>query len=46
MSVARALLLLSFVRPVKRCVKREECKEGIDIRFSFPGVYVDEFSIM
>jgi hypothetical protein len=45
-SVTRALLLLSFARPVERPVKEEECKKGVDIRFSFLGVYVSEFSIM
>jgi hypothetical protein len=46
-SVVRALLLLSFARPVKRRVEEGECKEGgVDIRFSFLGVYVDKFSIM
>jgi hypothetical protein len=45
-SVAEALLLLSFARPVKRRVKERECKRGVDIRFSFLGVCVNEFSIM
>jgi hypothetical protein len=45
-SVARALLLSSFAGPVKQRVEGGECKEGIDIRFSFPGVCDDEFSIM
>jgi hypothetical protein len=44
-SVTGALLLSSFAGPVERRVKGGECK-GIDIRFSFPGVYVGEFSIM
>jgi hypothetical protein len=46
MSVTRALLLLSFVRPVKRRVKEKSVKEVIDIRFSFLGVCVGEFSII
>jgi hypothetical protein len=45
-SVTGALLLLSFAGPVKRRVKEGEYEERVDIRFSFPGVYVDEFSIM
>jgi hypothetical protein len=45
-SVARALLLLSFTRPVKRRVKEGECEKGIDIRFSFPEVCVNKFSII
>jgi hypothetical protein len=45
-SVAGALLLLSFARPVKQRVKREECKKGVNIRFSFLGVYNSEFSII
>jgi hypothetical protein len=46
-SVAGALLLLSFAGPVERRVKEGECeKEGVDIRFSFPGVCNSEFSIM
>ena len=45
-SVIRALLLLSFAGLVKRCVKGEEYKKGVDIRFSFLGVYVNKFSIM
>jgi hypothetical protein len=46
-SVTKALLLLSFAGPVKRRVKEREYKrEGVDIRFSFPGVYVSEFSII
>jgi hypothetical protein len=45
-SVAGALLLSSFAGPVKRRIKGGECERGVDIRFSFPGVYVDEFSII
>jgi hypothetical protein len=45
-SVARALLLLSFAGPVERRVKEGECEEGVNIRFSFLGVCVNEFSIM
>jgi hypothetical protein len=45
-SVTRALLFLSFAGLVKRRVKEGEYKKGVDIRFSFPRVYVDEFSIM
>jgi hypothetical protein len=45
-SVAGALLLSSFAGPVERRVEGGECKEGVDIRFSFSGVCVDEFSIM
>jgi hypothetical protein len=46
-SVAGALLLSSFAGPVKRRVKGGECeREGVDIRFSFLGVCVGEFSIM
>jgi hypothetical protein len=45
-SVAGALLLLFFARPVERRVEGEECEEGVDIRFFFPGVCVNEFSIM
>jgi hypothetical protein len=45
-SVAGALLLSSFAGPVKQCVKGGECKEGVDIRFSFLGVCVNKFSIM
>jgi hypothetical protein len=46
MSVVKALLLLSFVRLVKQHIKEEECKKGVDIRFSFLGVYVNKFSII
>jgi hypothetical protein len=45
-SVTRALLLLSFARLVKQRVKEEKCKKGVDIKFFFLGVYVDEFSII
>jgi hypothetical protein len=45
-SVAGALLLLSFAGPVERRVKEGECEKGVDIRFSFPGVCVNKFSIM
>jgi hypothetical protein len=45
-SVAKALLLLSFTGLVKRRVKKEECKKRVDIRFSFPRVYVNKFSII
>jgi hypothetical protein len=45
-SVARALLLSSFTGPVERRVEGGECERGVDIRFSFLGVYVGEFSIM
>jgi hypothetical protein len=45
-SVAGALLLLSFAGPVERRVKGGECEGEVDIRFSFPGVCVDEFSII
>jgi hypothetical protein len=45
-SVARALLLLSFARPVKQCVKGGECKKGVNIRFSFLRVCDNEFSII
>jgi hypothetical protein len=45
-SVAGALLLSSFAGLVKRRVKGGECEGGVDIRFSFPGVYDSEFSIM
>jgi hypothetical protein len=45
-SVAGALLLSSFAGPVERRVKGGECEGGVDIRFSFPGVCVNEFSIM
>jgi hypothetical protein len=45
-SITRALLLSSFARPVKRRVKEEECKKGVNIRFSFLGICVNEFSII
>jgi hypothetical protein len=46
-SVTRALLLSSFAGPVERRVKGRECEGGgVNIRFSFPEVYVNEFSIM
>jgi hypothetical protein len=45
-SVAGALLLSSFARPVKQRVEEGECKKRVDIRFSFLGVCVDEFSII
>jgi hypothetical protein len=45
-SVAKALLFLSFARLIKRRVKEKECKKGVNIRFSFPGVYINEFSII
>jgi hypothetical protein len=45
-SVAGALLLSSFAGPVERRVEGGECEEGVDIRFSFLGVYVNKFSIM
>jgi hypothetical protein len=45
-SVAGALLLSSFAGPVERRVEGGECEGGVDIRFSFPGVCVGEFSIM
>jgi hypothetical protein len=45
-SVAGALLLSSFAGLVERRVKGGECEEGVDIRFSFLGVYNGEFSIM
>jgi hypothetical protein len=45
-SVTRALLLSSFVGLVERRVKGGECKEEVDIRFSFLGVYINKFSIM
>jgi hypothetical protein len=45
-SVAGALLLSFFVRPVKQRVKEEKCEKGVDIRFSFLGVYNNEFSII
>jgi hypothetical protein len=45
-SVAKALLFLFFAGLVKRRVKGGECKEGVDIRFSFLRVYINEFSIM
>jgi hypothetical protein len=45
-SVVRALLLLSFAGLVKQRVKGGECERGVDIRFSFLGVYVGEFNIM
>jgi hypothetical protein len=45
-SVAGALLLLFFAGPVKQRVKGEECEKGVNIRFSFPGVYDSEFSII
>jgi hypothetical protein len=44
--VVEALLLLSFARLVKRRVKEKECKKRVDIRFSFLGVYNNEFNIM
>jgi hypothetical protein len=44
--VTRALLLLSFARPVKRRVKERECKKEVNIRFSFLKVYVNKFSII
>jgi hypothetical protein len=46
MSVAGALLLLSFAGPVKRRVKEEECKRRVDIRVSFLRVCISEFSII
>jgi hypothetical protein len=45
-SVTKALLLLSFARPVKQRVKGRECKKGVNIRFSFLEVYVNKFSII
>jgi hypothetical protein len=46
-SVAGALLLSFFAGPVERRVEEGECeREGVDIRFSFPGVCDGEFSIM
>jgi hypothetical protein len=45
-SVAGALLLSSFAGLVERRVKGGECEKGVDIRFSFLRVCVDEFSIM
>jgi hypothetical protein len=45
-SVTRALLLSSFAGPVKQRVEEEECKKGVNIRFSFPGVCVNKFSII
>jgi hypothetical protein len=45
-SVIKALLLLSFAGPVEQRVKEGECKEGVDIRFSFLRVYISEFSII
>jgi hypothetical protein len=45
-SVAGALLLSSFAGPVERRVKGGECERGVDIRFFFLGVCVNEFSIM
>jgi hypothetical protein len=45
-SVAGALLLSFFARPVKRRVKGGECEKGVDIRFSFPGVCDGKFSII
>jgi hypothetical protein len=45
-SVAEALLLSSFARPVKQRVKEGECEKRVDIRFSFPGVCVNKFSII
>jgi hypothetical protein len=45
-SIIRALLLLSFAGPVKRRVKERECKKGVNIRFSFLGVYINKFSII
>jgi hypothetical protein len=45
-SVIGALLLLSFAGPVERCVEEEECKKGVDIRFSFLRVYNSKFSII
>jgi hypothetical protein len=46
-SVAGALLLSSFAGPVERRVEGGECEgEGVDIRFSFLGVYDGEFSII
>jgi hypothetical protein len=45
-SVTRALLLSSFAGPVKRCVKREEYKKKVNIRFSFLRVCNNKFSIM
>jgi hypothetical protein len=45
-SVAGALLLSSFIRPVERHVEEGECEKGVDIRFSFLGVCDSEFSIM
>jgi hypothetical protein len=44
--VTKALLLLFFAGPVKQRVKKEECKKGINIRFSFLRVYVNKFSII
>jgi hypothetical protein len=45
-SVTRALLLLFFAGPVKRRVEEEECKKGVNIRFSFLGVCINKFSII
>jgi hypothetical protein len=45
-SVAGALLLFSFVGPVERRVEGGECEKRVDIRFSFPGVCVNKFSII
>jgi hypothetical protein len=45
-SVAKALLLSFFIRLVKQRVKEKKCKKGVDIRFSFLGVYNSEFSII
>jgi hypothetical protein len=43
--VTKALLLLFFVRLIKRCVKKEECKKEVNIRF-FLRVYANKFSII
>jgi hypothetical protein len=45
-SVAGALLLSSFAGPVERRVKGKECKKRVNIRFSFLGVCISEFSII
>jgi hypothetical protein len=43
--VTKALLFLSFARPVKQRVKKKSIKK-VNIRFFFLRVYVSEFSII
>jgi hypothetical protein len=42
----RSSASLVLCRASKAICQREECKKGVNIRFSFLGVCVDEFSII